>query len=167
MKGGKIREEASEATGSPLIASQPSGQGNPRLERSAQVASSRNPDSKGMRDQEMPNLPESAAYPMTKPHKEKEQCLIDTLSPNNKPSFSFPTQESSQRATREATSNPFATPGKKGKEARDQACPQVNRWKAGSFRERRGTPQFKHRQDRNHLSPPFTHHKGTSPQAEK
>ncbi|CAK9229846.1 unnamed protein product [Sphagnum troendelagicum] len=56
MKGGKLKEEVPEATGFPPIPSQPSGQGNPGLERSTQVASSRNPESKGMRDQEMLDL---------------------------------------------------------------------------------------------------------------
>ncbi|CAM6030542.1 unnamed protein product [Sphagnum balticum] len=65
----------------------------------------------------MPDLPKSAACPKIESHTEKEQCSIGTFTPNNKPSFRFPAREEPQRATREATFNPFATPGKKGKEA--------------------------------------------------
>jgi len=76
-----------------------------------------------MSDQEMPDLPESATCSKTKSHTEKEQRSVGTLSPNNKPSFGFPAREGPQRATREVTSNPFATPNKKGKEAPGPSVP--------------------------------------------
>ncbi len=141
MKGGKLREEAPKATGSPPIPSQPSGQGNPGLERLTQAASSWNPESKGMRDQEMPDLPESTACPKTEPHTEKEQCPTGTLSPNNKPPFGFPVREGPQRATREATLNPFATPGKKGKEAPGPSVPPGESMEGWVFQgKKRNTP---------------------------
>jgi len=94
MKGSKLREEAPAATGSHQIPSQLSGQGNPGLERLAQVASSKNPENKGLSDQEMPDFPESAACPKTESHTEKEQCSAGTFTPNNKPSFGFLARES-------------------------------------------------------------------------
>jgi hypothetical protein len=70
-----------------------------------------------MNDQEMPDLLESAACPKSESFTEKEHCSTGTLSPNIKPSFDFPAREGPQRATKEATSNPFATPDKKDNEA--------------------------------------------------
>jgi hypothetical protein len=123
MKGSKLREEVSAATGSPQIPSQPSGQGNPGLEESVQVASTRNQKSKVLSDLEMPDLLESTECPKTESHTEKEHCSAGTFTPNNKPSLGFPAREGPQRATREATSNPFATLGEKGREVRGPSEP--------------------------------------------
>jgi len=122
-KGGKLREDAPVATGSPLIPSQASGQGNLGLERPTKVVSSRNLVNKGMSDQEMLDFLESAACPKSESLTEKEHCSTGTLSPNIKPSFGFPAREGPQRATREAASNPFATPGKKDNEAPRPSAP--------------------------------------------
>jgi len=111
------------ATGSPPILSQPSGQGNLGLERPTKVASSRNPVNKGMSDQEMPDLLKLAACPKSESLTEKEHCSTGTLSLNIKPSFCFPAREGPQRATKEATFNPFATPGKKDNEAPGPRAP--------------------------------------------
>jgi hypothetical protein len=59
----------------------------------------------------MSDLLESVACPKTESHTEKEHRSANTLTPNNKPSFDFQDREGPQRATREETSNPFATPG--------------------------------------------------------
>ncbi|CAK9198571.1 unnamed protein product [Sphagnum troendelagicum] len=61
------------APSSPQLPVQPSEGGNPDFGGSAQVASSRIPDSKGLRDHEMADLPEATTCPKSELHLEKEQ----------------------------------------------------------------------------------------------
>jgi hypothetical protein len=102
---------------------QPSEGGNPDFGGSAQVASSRNPDSKGLRDHEMADLPKSVTGSKSKLHSEKELGSACTPSANIKAPLDLQAREGSQRASCEATSNPFATPGKKSKEDPDPSEP--------------------------------------------
>ncbi len=71
----------------------------------------------------MPDLPESATCPKSELHSEKEQGSACTPTANNKAPLDLLAREESQRATWEATSNPFATPGKKSKEDPDLSKP--------------------------------------------
>jgi hypothetical protein len=98
---------------------QPSEGGNSDFGGSAQVASSRNPDSKGLRDHKMADLPESTTGSKSELHSEKELGSTCTPSTNIKAPLDLQAREGSQRAFCEATSNPFATPGKKSKEDSD------------------------------------------------
>jgi hypothetical protein len=86
-----------------------------------------------MSNQEMPEFPEFVTCSKTESHTKKEQRSVGTLSPNNKPSFRFLAWEGPQRATREATSNPFATPDKKGKEAPGPSVPPGESMEAWVF----------------------------------
>ncbi|CAM6074849.1 unnamed protein product [Sphagnum tenellum] len=109
----------------PQLPAQPSEGGNLDFGGSAQVASSRNPNSKGMRDHEMLDLLEFATCPKSESHSEKGQGPACTPIVNIKAPLDLLAREGSQRATWEATPNPFATPGKKSKEDPDLSEPPV------------------------------------------
>ncbi|CAM6062199.1 unnamed protein product [Sphagnum tenellum] len=124
-KGVASRKDSPAAMEPPQLPAQPSEGGNPDFGGSAQVASSKNPDSKGMRDHEMPDLPESATCPKSESHSEKGQGPACTPTANIKAPLDLLAREGSQRVTWEATPNPFATLGKKSKEDRDLSEPLV------------------------------------------
>ncbi|CAM6027952.1 unnamed protein product [Sphagnum balticum] len=107
----------------PQLPAQPSEGGNPDFGGSAQAASPRNPDSKGMKDHEMPELPEATTCPRSEPHSEKEQGSACIPTENSKAPLDLLAREEPQRASGEAPPNPFATPGKKSKEDPDLSEP--------------------------------------------
>jgi hypothetical protein len=78
-----------------------------------------------MRDHEMPDIPEPATCPKSELLSEKEQGSACTPTVNIEASLDLLAREGSQRATWEATSNPFATPGKKSKEDPDLSEPPL------------------------------------------
>ncbi len=109
----------------PQPPAQPSERGNPDFGGSAQVATSRNRDSKGMRDHEMSDFLEPATCPKSELHSEKEQGSACTPTVNIEAPLDLLAREGSQRATWEETSNPFATLGKKSKQDPDLSEPPM------------------------------------------
>jgi len=128
---------------SPQPPVQPSEGGNPDFGGSVQVVSSKIPDSKGMRDHEMSDLPEPATCPKAELHSEKEQGSACTPTVNIEAPLNLLAWEGSQRATWEATSNPFATQGKKSKEDPDLSEPPMEPTGGWIFQGRkRNTPTW-------------------------
>ncbi|CAM6065948.1 unnamed protein product [Sphagnum tenellum] len=72
-KGVPSRKDSPATMESPQLPAQLLEGGNPDFGGSAQVASSRIPDSKGLRDHKMADLPEAATCPKFELHSEKEQ----------------------------------------------------------------------------------------------
>jgi len=142
-KGVASRKDSPAAMESPQPPAQPSEGGNPDFGGSVQVVSSRIPDSKGMRDHEMSDLPEPITCPKAELHSEKEQGSACTPTVNIEAPLNLLAWEGSQRATWEATSNPFATQGKNSKEDPDLSEPPMEPTGGWIFQGRkRNTPTW-------------------------